>query len=85
MKFESVKFKGRFLIFDENKGKIKLGEPDNGNEKFVEEKINPVHSALRAANNNTCFLAFNEAGELVDPCKFSITDPEVGIFFEIPD
>ena len=83
MRFESVKFKDRFLIFDEQKNKIRLGEPHNGNEKFIMEKINSVYSALRAANNITCFVAFDEYGELVDPCTVTITDPEVQLFFRV--
>lgn len=85
MTFESIKFKTKFLTFDERKSKIRLGEPHNGNEKFIMEKINSVYSVLRAANNNTCFVAFDEYGELVDPCTVTITDPEVRLFFNVYD
>ena len=70
---------------DDCKGKIRLGEPQNGNEKFILEKLNPLYYAMRAANKINCFIAFDEDGELVDPCRFSITDPEVQIFFDVYD
>lgn len=85
MRFESVKFKGRFLVFDERKGKIRLGEPQNGNERFIMKKVNSVYSALKSANNVTCFVAFDEDGELVDPCTVTITDPEVRLYFSVYD
>ena len=85
MKFESKKFNGRFLTLDERKGKIKLGEPQNGNEKFISERLTPAYFALRSANNNSCFIAFDEEGELVDPCGFSLSDLEVRLFFVIDD
>ena len=85
MKFESVKFRGRYLILDENKGRIRLGEAQNGNEKFIIEKINPLFYVMKPANRVDCFMAFDEEGELVDPCSVSETDLETRIFLDIYD
>lgn len=84
MKFESVKFRRKYLIMDENK-RIRLGEAQNGNENFIVEKINPLFYVVKAANSLSCFMAFNEEGELVDPCSVSETDPETRIFLDISD
>ena len=83
VRFESVKFKDRFLVMDEQKGKIKLGrENDTENDRFILEDINPFYFAMRAAHNMSCFVAFNEDGELVDPCTVKLTDPEVKVVFD---
>ena len=65
--FESVKFRGRYLVFDENKGKLRLGDPVNGSEQFeiahfVRDDLNV---GLRAKNG--CYVAFDFNGELI-PC-----------------
>lgn len=85
MKFESVKFRGKYLIVDEHMNRIRLGEAQNGNENFIIEKINPLFYVMKAANNLNCFLAFNEEGDLVDPCGVRETDPETRIFLDIHD
>lgn len=85
MKFESVKFRGKYLIMDEHKNAIRLGEAQNGNENFVIEKINPLFYVMKAANNLSCFMAFNEEGELVDPCSVREMDPQTRIFLDIYD
>lgn len=40
---------------------------------------------MRAANNISCFVAFDEDGELLNPCGFTLTDPEVRLSFEVYD
>ena len=85
MTFENVKFRGKYLIMDEHKSRIRLGKAQNGNEKFIVEKINPLFYVMRAANRINCFVAFDEDGELVDPCSVSETDPETRIFLDIYD
>jgi hypothetical protein len=85
MKFESVKFRGKYLIMDEHKSRIRLGEAQNGNENFIVEKINPLFYVIKAANNLNCFIAFDEEGELVDPCSVSEIDQETRIFLDIHD
>ena len=70
---------------DEHKNRIRLGEAQNGNEKFIIEKINPLFYVMKAANRLDCFMAFNEEGELVDPCSVSETDIETRIFLDIHD
>ena len=83
MKFESVKFRGRYLIIDEQKNRVRLEEPQNGNERFIVERINPLFSVMRSANNISCFVAFDEYGELVDPCSVRETDLETTVFLDI--
>ena len=40
IRFESVKFQGRFLLIDHRKGKLKLGEPKNGNDILEIQHLN---------------------------------------------
>ena len=70
---------------DENKGKIRLGRPQNNsdNDRFILEDVFPFFSAMRAANNMSCFVAFDKDGELVDPCTVKLTDPEVKVVFDV--
>ena len=73
IRFESVKFQGRFLLIDHRKGKLKLGEPKNGNDIFKILHLNdPVLSAFRDSEN--CYFAFDKEGEQVGPCGLNITE-----------
>lgn len=65
--FESVKFRGRFLVMDLAKGKLKLEAPTNGNHLFqVVRVFDSIHVALKACNG--CLVAFNELGEVSSDC-----------------
>lgn len=73
IRFESVKFKGRFLLIDHQKNKLKLGEPKNENDIFQIQHLNdPVLSAFRDSEN--CYFAFDKEGEQVGPCGLNVTD-----------
>ena len=84
--FESVRFRGRYLIIDQEKNRIRLGTPQNGNERFVVEPSGSSNSGfhvLRAANTINCFMAFGEDGESIAPCSASNTRLETRLFLEV--
>ena len=78
--FESVKFRGKFLLIDHMKGKLKLGTPKNGSEIFEFQHLNdPTLSAFRSSEN--CYIAFDTKGNQVGPCGLNTTAhyPEIEI------
>ena len=67
--FQSVKFRGRYLVMDARKEKLRLGYPHNGNHLFqVILTANPIYIALR--DNRGCYVAFSPEGDRL-PCEKS--------------
>ena len=67
--FQSVKFRGRYLVMDEQKGRVLLRRPGRyeGRERFeVVTTRSPIHVTLR--DRRGCFVGFDANGELLDPC-----------------
>lgn len=71
--FQSVKFRGRYLVMDEEKNKLLLRRPRDyykGSEKFeVVRTPSPIDVILK--DRRGCYVGFNSAGEQVDPCSLS--------------
>ena len=67
---ESVKFRGRYLVMDKKRGKLRLDRPTDGNHLFrVLSTANSAYVALKAFNN--CLIAFDVHGKLVTGCARS--------------
>ncbi len=81
--FESVKFRGRYLVMDSRKGKLRLGIPKDGNQHFgVVLTPSPIYIALR--DNRGCYVGFNSTGDRL-PCGLQLRDPQDLLFLRLVD
>lgn len=83
--FESVKFRGRYLVSDERRNKLRLAVPqrDLGNHLFeiILHPRSPIYIALK--DYRGCYVGFKINGGLVsEPCELTLSDPETHILLE---
>ncbi len=65
--FESVKFRGRFLVMDMRRGSLRLATPTHGNQLFEVVMVHDLtHIALKSCNG--CLVAFDEFGDTSSDC-----------------
>lgn len=80
---ESVKFRGRFIVMDLKKNKLRVDYPHDGNENFKIITLSNDSLFIALETFNGCYVAFDDYGEALDPCSQSIDNPATHFQFQI--